>query len=243
MDKPRRVWWIAGAAAILLIAGGLVIYGVTIEATARSILRDVSSLRVGVSSTQQVETVAAQHRYWIQEKNCDGPKCFIAFEVYNTWLYRLKLEPSARFRASVGTSDGTVDYIGIELSRDTRAFPTSPSAGITQEYLAYPAEVSPLHSASYWFPTPVGKPYLRVALTAQADAVQRQHAYAYSLKCLVKPGRGCDLPCDYLPLAWHDWENELSKQGGTGFGDHYTLRARCHEGLRRFVGLKSPCRK
>jgi hypothetical protein len=217
----------AVAVAILLIGVGLVIYGVAIEATARSILRDVSGLKVGVSSTQQVEAVAARHRRWIQEKSCDGPKCYVAFEVYNTWLYRLKLEPIARFRASVATSDGTVDRIGIELSRDTGAFPTSPSAGITSEYLAYPAQVRRLGSASYWFPTPVGKPYLRVALTAQADDVQRQHAYAYSLKCLVKPGRGCDLPCDYLPLAWHDWEDELNKQGWIGFGGHYTMRARC----------------
>lgn len=211
--------------AIPLIAAGLVIYGVTIETTARSILRDVSGLRVGVSSTQQVEMVAARHRHWIQEKSCDGPKCFVAFEVYNTWLYRLKLEPIARFRASVATSDRTVDYIGVELSRDTKAFPTSPSAGITSEYRKTPEHFR-YWSTSYWFPTPVGKPYLWVALTPQADALQREHAFAYSLKCLVKPGRGCDLPCDYLPLAWHDWEKELDKHG-FGFDGYYPMRARC----------------
>jgi len=31
---------------------------------------------------------------------------------------------------------------------------------------------------------------------------QRQHAFAFSLECFTKPGGGCDLPCDYLPLAW-----------------------------------------
>jgi hypothetical protein len=227
MDKQRRALLVAGAVTILLSAVGLVLYGLTIEATARSILGDVSALRVGGSSMQQVEAVAARHKHWIQEKSCDGPKCFVAFEVYNTWLYRLKLEPLARFRASVAVSGGTVDHIGIELSRDTGAFPTYPSAGITSEYLTYPAQIRRLGSASYWFPTPVGKPYLRVALTAQASDVQRQHAYAYSLTCLVKPGRGCDLPCDYLPLAWHDWEDELSKQGWGGFGGYYTMRARC----------------
>jgi hypothetical protein len=81
----------------------------------------------------------------------------------------------------------------------------------------------------YWFPTPVGKPYLSVALTGQANAIQRQHAYAYSLMCLIKPGRGCDLPCDYLPLAWRDWEAELEKQGfgAGGFGPYYPNRKRC----------------
>jgi hypothetical protein len=130
------------------------------------------------------------------------------------------------FRASVRTSGGIVDLIHVELRRDTRAFPTSDSAGITSEYLTYPAEIRRLGSESYWFPTPVGKPYLWVALTAKADNVQRQHAYAYSLTCLVKPGRGCDLPCDYLPLAWRDWESDLNERG-FGFDGHYSARARC----------------
>jgi len=206
---------------------GFVIYAFTIKATASAILRDVSGLRVGVSPLQQVEKIAARHKHWIQEKSCHGANCWVAFEVYNTWLFRLKLEPIARFRASVNTSDGIVDYIGVELSRDTQAFPTHPSAGETSEYLTYPVSARHEESETYWFPTPVGKPYLRVALTAKADAVQRQHAYAYSLTCLVKPGRGCDLPCDYLPLAWHDWEAELNKEGWNGFGGYYSMRARC----------------
>jgi hypothetical protein len=210
-----------------VIGGGLVIYGLTIEAAARSILKDVSALTVGTSSMQQVDAVSSRHQSWIQDKRCDGPKCFVAFEVYNTWLYRLRLEPLARFRASVTTSDGIVDLIHVELSRDTRAFPTSDSAGITTEYLTYPVEIRRLGSASYWFPTPVGKPYLRVSLTAKADSLQRQHAYAYSMTCLVKPGLGCDLPCDYLPLAWRDWEAELIKAGWDGFGGHYAMRGRC----------------
>jgi hypothetical protein len=227
MDKHCRLVWVAVPVVLLLTALGLVFYAFTIKATAKAILGDVSGLRVGVSSSQQVEAVAERHKHWIQEKRCDGAKCWVAFEVYNTWLYRLKLEPVARFRASVGTSDGTVDLIHVELSRDTRAFPTSDSAGITTEYLTYPVDIRRLGSASYWFPTPVGKPYLRVALTAEADSLQRQHAYAYSLTCLVKPGRGCDLPCDYLPLAWRDWEAELNKAGWDGFGGHYAMRGRC----------------
>lgn len=226
MDKRRRLGYVAVPVTLLLTALGLGSYAFTIKSAAKAILHDVSNLRVGVSSMQQVESVAARHRHWVQEERCDGPKCFIAFEVYNTWLSRLRLEPVARFRVDVGTLDGTVSYIGIELSRDTRAFPTSPSAGMTSEYLTAPKRIFGDVSTAYWFPTPVGKPYLWVALTTKANALQREHAYAYSLTCLVKLGRGCDLPCDYLPLAWHDWEDELNKQG-FGFDGYYSMRKRC----------------
>ena len=227
MDTQRQVRWAGAAVVVLLTAAvAVVIYALAIEATARSILTDVSALTVGVSSIEQVEAIAARHSHWIQERSCDGSKCFFRFEVYNTWLYRLKLEPVARFQTSVKTLDGVVDSIFVDLSRDTRAFPTSSSGGATSEYRTIPERFRGYNSTSYWFPTPVGKPYLWVALTTQADAVQREHAYAYSLKCLVKPGRGCDLPCDYLPLAWHDWENELLKDG-FGFGPYYPMRGRC----------------
>jgi len=145
-----------------------------------------------------------------------------------TWLYRLKLEPIARFHADVEADGGTVSFISVMLSRDTRVFATSPSAGITEEYLNVPKHMGGV-STPYWFPTPVGKPYLRVALTAQASVEQREHAYTYSLECLTKIGGGCDLPCDYLPVAWHDWQAELEKHGfGVGgFGVYYPDHSRC----------------
>jgi hypothetical protein len=73
---------------------------------------------------------------------------------------------------------GTVNYIEVMLSRDTGMFPTSPSAGMTEEYHNVPKRVGNV-AAPYWFPTPVGKPYRRVALTTQASVAQREHAYAY----------------------------------------------------------------
>jgi hypothetical protein len=76
----------------------------------------------------------------------------------------------------------------------------------------------------YLFPTPVGKPYLRVAIDSHATEIQRQHAFDFSFLCLVKPGTGCDLPCDYLPSAWEDWTTGWSEQDFLG---HYTQHARC----------------
>lgn len=224
MDGRRHLFWLAAPLLVVCVAAILLVYALYIEATARSILRDVSALRVGQSSTADIKATAESHRNVLSEYRCDAQKCFASFEVYNTWLHRLRLEPIARFRAVVESDDGEVDFIRIVLERDTRAFPTSPSAGITEEYLTAPGIYA--DRGPYWFPTPVGKPYLRVALTTGATPQQRQHAYDYSLTCLTKPGGGCDLPCDYLPVAWHDWEAQL-EQRGFGFGSYYPARNRC----------------
>ena len=178
---------------------------------------------------KDVEEIASRHKHALWEHRCTAGQCLFVFQIYNTWLSRLKLEPAAMFRADVRLSAGTVESIGIVLARATQVFPTSDSAGRTEEYRRFPDPVPDAADQHYWFPTPVGKPYLRVALDAGATPEQREHAYAYSLKCLVKPGRGCDLPCDYLPLAWKDWQAELKKSGfgADGFGPFYPERARC----------------
>ena len=58
----------------------------------------------------------------------------------------------------------------------------------------------------YFVPTPICKPYLRISLDSHAASIQRKRAFDFSFRCLVKPGGGCDLPCDYLPSAWQDWK-------------------------------------
>jgi len=225
---PLR-WVVRLLVVSLCLASVLFVYAFVVRQTAKSILRDVYALRVGVSSTVEVQRLMALHRHALLERHCETGKCLTEFEVYNTWLYRLKLEPVARFFVDVEERDGTVNYIMVSLSRDTRVFPTSPSGGIIEEYERVPNRMLKFSKPPYWFPTPVGKPYLSVALTSEASPVERQHAYALSLACLIMPGEGCDLPCYYLPLAWRDWQGELEKQGfgAEGFGPYYPTRARC----------------
>ena len=227
VDWLRRLRWIGFP--VVLLPLGLFIYAFVIQASAKSILKDVYTLRVGVSTTIDVQRLVTRHRHAFRERHCEDARCSTLFEVYNTWLYWLRLEPIARFFVGVEEKDEIVDYIMVDLSRDTRAFPTSPSGGIIEEYERVPDRVLKFSNPPYWFSTPVGKPYLRVALTSQASPAEREHAYAMSLVCLTKPGRGCDLPCDYLPLAWRDWQSELEKIGfgAEGFGPYYSARARC----------------
>jgi len=225
---PLR-WIVAGLLILLALASVLFAYAFLIRQRAGSILKDVYALRIGVSSTADVQRLVARHRNALRERRCETGRCSTVFEVYNTWLYRLKLEPLARFFVDVEESNGIVNYVLVDLSRDTDVFPTSPSAGRTQEYKQLPDRLLKFSKPPYWFPTPVGKPYLNVSLTGEASALEREHAYSFSLTCLIKPGGGCDLPCDYLPLAWRDWQAELERQGfGVGgFGPYYPTRARC----------------
>ena len=225
-ETRRHLRWEAVALVVVLLAVGLAVYAFAIQFEAKSILKDVSGLRTGVSTTRDVQAIAARHKHALRDEHCEPGKYSVSFQVYNTWLYRLKLEPLAGFWAHVEAEGEAVSSIKIMLSRETNVFPTFPSAGITEEYSAMPDRVSV--STPYSFPSPVGKPYLEVVLTGQATPIQREHAYAYSLKCLIKPGGGCDLPCDYLPLAWQDWQAELEKEGWVGgFGPYYPNRSRC----------------
>ena len=228
VDTCRRLW-ISAVLIVALVALGLGMYAFVILASARSLLTDVYTLKVGSSSVADLEWLAALHPHTLRDHTCDTQNCTMAFEIYNTWLYRLKLEPVARFRVDLRAEGGKVNRISVMLSRDTRVFPTMDSAGITEEYNRVPRHSAMSSNPPYWFPTPVGKPYLRVTLTSQASEAQRQHAFAYSLRCLIEPGGGCDLPCDYLPHAWRDWQAELEKQafGIGGFGPYYPNRSRC----------------
>lgn len=212
-------------ALIVSVTGVLTAYAIVIKAEARSILVDISSLKVGMSSQLEVEHFAQRHKPHLGKKECKADQCWYFFEVRNSWLWWVGIEPGARFQAWVTVENGKVEGLHAELQRETRVFPTYPSAGIVEEYVKYP-EYFRSGDTHYEFPTPVGKPYLLVVLDSQATPEQRHRAYALSLTCLVKPGGGCDLPCDYLPLAWKDWEAHLKSEGWE-FGEYYPSRARC----------------
>jgi hypothetical protein len=139
VDTHRHLRWVAVPLVVVLLAVGLAIYAVAIQSEAQSILEDVSGLRVGVSTTEEVKALAARHQHALRDEHCEPGKCSISFQIYNTWLYRLKLEPIAIFWAHVEANGETVSSITIMRSRETKVFPTFPSAGITEEYSAMPS--------------------------------------------------------------------------------------------------------
>jgi hypothetical protein len=185
---------------------------------------------VGSSTESDVDQLTRKYlRYLISSESNDGVAT-TTFSVRNTWLSALRLEPVAFFRASVGVKNGRVYHIGALLFRSMDIYPTfQGSAGMVDEYTEYPRQYS--EKQHYGFPTPVGKPYLKVLLDSHAFSVQRKHAFAFSFRCLIKPGGGCDLSCDYLPSAWQDWRADLRDRGfADDFEQYYPKSSRCDSG-------------
>jgi hypothetical protein len=215
---------VAGAGAVLLTC-----YALFIKAQAESLLKDLTALTVGSSTESDVEQLTRKHGRYLVSRESRDEVATTTFTVQNRWLSALRLEPAALFGASVSVKSGHVYHISARLMRSMDIYPTfQASAGMVDEYAEYPQYVS--RGGHFEFPTPVGKPYLRVLLDSHASPVQRRHAFGFSFTCLIKPGGGCDLPCDYLPLAWQDWKVYL-REGGSWdvFNQHYPNSSRCRE--------------
>jgi hypothetical protein len=213
-------------AVLLSVAGiGAVVlgcYALFIKAQAESLLKDVATLRVGKSTESEVEQVERKHRRYVVSHESTDEVAITTFKVQNSWLAALKLEPLAWFGTSVSVKSGHVCCISAWLMRSMNIYPTfTASAGMVEEYAEYPEYFSRLGLHHLDFPTPVGKPYLRVVMDSHVSTSQRRRAFSFSFRCLIKPGGGCDLPCDYLPLAWQDWKASLQ---GRGFSDDFDRR-------------------
>jgi len=220
---------LVASAATLVVVGALVltVYGLVVKAQAESLLRDLTSLRVGVSGEAEVQRLIQRHKRYVSGQHRDERGFSTAFRIENRWLSTLRLEPPAWFNASVSVERGRVNQIGASLFRAMNIYPTfGASAGMVVENIE---NSKALQTPHYYFPTPVGKPYLRVELDAEASEVQRHHAFDFSFRCLTKPGWGCDLPCDYLPSAWPDWKESLrgSALYPAYFYERYPKSTRC----------------
>lgn len=190
----------------------LCFYQWKLQREARSLLADVTALHPGNSSAADTERVLSHWRKLLIKNDCEKDSCEYWFEIRNDVLAYLHLEPPAMFRAGFTLKNGTVTRIGAWLSRSMPIYPSfGATAAAANEYVECPKSYA--RCGHYAFPTPVGKPYLRVMLDSQASAQQRQHAFAFSFRCLTKIGGGCDVPCDYLPLAWNDWKTDLQRGG------------------------------
>jgi hypothetical protein len=220
---------IALAAIALLTSIVLASYGFFVRAQAESLLKDVTALRVGESTDADAFYFFEKHKKLCSNRTCQQDYCVTSFKVTNRWLETFRLEPYSEFYVSYTVKNGKVSGIHASLGRSMPIYPTfSASAGMVTEYAEYPPYLVG-RQEHYSFPTPLGKPYLYVNLDSHVTPIQREHAFAFSFRCFVKPGWGCDLPCDYLPLAWQDWKADLHNTGFPMdyFNNAYPNNSRC----------------
>ena len=199
-------------------------------------LIELTALNVSTSTESDVDQLTRKFaRYLVSRATSDDGVTTTIFSVSNRWLSVFRLEPIAYFRASVGVKSGRVCHIGALLYRSMDIYPTFPgSAGMVDEYSEYPRQYS--GRQDYEFLTPVGKPYLYVLVDSRASPVQRRRAFAFSFRCLIKPGGGCDLSCDYLPEAWQDWRTDLRNRGFADvFDRYYPKSSRCDSSMRHLT--------
>lgn len=223
-----RSWFLISAISLVMGAASLWLYGLVLQREAAGLLTDVTTLKVGNTSSEDAKRVTEHHRKELSKAECTGESCEYGFTVSNRLLSWTHAEPPAKFIAGFTVVDGTVTHIYADLARFMPIYPTfSASAGEVDEYAETPEYFA--RAGHYGFPTPVGKPYLRVILDRQADVTQRQHAFAFSFQCLTKLGGGCDLPCDYLPKAFADWQTEIERSGFpmSDFETAYPGSSRC----------------
>jgi hypothetical protein len=225
-NKRAIIGWVA--TAIVAASMVLLFYGWQIRREASSLLNDLTTLRVGRSTSDDAERVVQRHQRFLDRRDCQKNICQYSFSITNHWLSSLHAEPETKFWAGITVDNGTVTRIAASLLRSMNISPTFPaSAGGVEEFAEMPQRLA--KEGHYVFPTPIGKPYLHVVLDRYATDTQRQHGFAFSFQCFTKPGGGCDLPCDYLPLAWRDWEANLQKTGHSkgDFDRAYPSNQRC----------------
>ena len=211
----RIRWRLVAVIAVCVVVCGAAsswLYALAVEHASTSLLADLISLRPGLSTEADADKIVVAHRRALKKRDCTADSCEYNFEITNRFLAFLRLEPPSRFWAGITLKQGKVEKLWAGLFREMNIYPTfGASAGMVEEYSQLPKRYT--ERGHYFFPTPVGKPYLRVVVDELANSVERQHAFEFSFRCLTKVGGGCDLPCDYLPSAWTDWKIDLQKTG------------------------------
>lgn len=215
---------LAVAPTVVILGIGLLsalVYGEYLKHTAQTLLDEVKALKLGVSDFRDAARIADKYQRFRVEGDaavpasldpaenrfpgsiCNSDRCFYYLVLDNRPLSTFHLLKPSRFTAAFAVLHNRVQYTETTLYGG----PFGLNGGIVEQ-------LNPRNEAAvtYSFPTPVGKPYLLVRLTPSAPASIRDRAFALNMNCFVGFAP-CNAPCDYLPLAWKDWEIDLSNRG------------------------------
>ena len=219
-----RVGLLTLASVLLVLSLTLVGYIAHLRRAAGNLRDDLTLLISKESTYEDAERVASKYRrfrvrgrfhVWRDDKDfiirpedaCTQAKCLMDFEIRSALLERLHLTRPSEFRASVIVLDNRIAYVEMVLSGGF-------GAGIV-DYVHCCAGMSSFFDidsrGAYSFPTPIGKKYLSVVFTNLASPEQKRRAVGLNMRCFLSRKR-CDWPCDYLPLAWTDYERGVPQE-------------------------------
>jgi hypothetical protein len=213
----RRAWVVRGVgmslALVVVLCSAAITYGYLLKRAAANLVHDVAGLTLGESTYADAKQIATSYRRfrvpaWGAESTstdtCTPEKCLFMFDLSNLVISRVNLVRPAILRATVAVNNGRVSSVGIVF--------WGGRGGVHGVFVEEAERFSNHAIGAYSFPTPVGKPYLRVAVTPHASDSEKQHAFTIDVDCLAS-WRACDVACDYLPLAWQDWKKDLLTRG------------------------------
>lgn len=225
MTQKRTKRFCQLLAVALLLAGlailSILMYGFHLRSEADHLLADVKHLKVGESGFSDAELISRRYRRFritgggsvpvsassIENQfldTCTADKCLLTFAIANDPISRFRLVQGAAVGVTIAVLGGNVRYVEVRISGG----PHGVNGGIVTEV----GESPRTGQSSYGFPTPMGKPYLHVQITSTAAPEIRKRAWTLSTRCLMSR-TGCDIACDYLPLAWQDWKASLALKG------------------------------
>ncbi len=185
---------------------------------AQALLNDVRTLRVGVSSSADVQRIVEkyggiEYEGGSADPGCPMPDISYYAGVTNLLLNRLGMRfPSLWFvirPRGAGTDffvkDGKLCY--LQYAVDTYPAPhqwrlTVSGTMVPRETVGFPYD----HPMPYRsFEAGGNHSILNAQATADASLEDRRKAFAFDLSCLSTFG-GCHVACELLPSAWLDWQ-------------------------------------
>ena len=207
---------------LFVYIAAITIYGIHLRHTATSILEDVSRLKVGQSSYDDVARIAGSHasrttfewtfpvavpglKQWPEKYECSHEICLFNFRVKNDKLAKIGVSDPAEFSARVMVLRDRVVYVDAALVGGSNSV-ASGGVEYTDKY-----RLDPGHGSYSFWGRPFGRPQLWVSIDNDATANQRSHAFALSTKCLFHFG-GCNEASDYMPVAFQDFLRADSSQ-------------------------------
>jgi len=221
----RAMGWILAIALALLVFTEAVAFGANLRGKrkAEGLLREVRSLRVGPSTSADVEPIV--RRYGAEPAIASSSDCPGAAQSYSIWtanrmlnllsmryplLDRVGLRPAGASAMILLEAERVcLVYFGVGSRKTAAGEYLEASTTLTRaaddphlEGLQYAVHISRVRDTRR----------IAVIVGPAASVEQFQHAFDYDFSCLTR-FQGCQAVCEFMPSAWLDYQRYRRTHG------------------------------